>query len=266
MDSFWLVVSFAYGLIIGSFLNVCIYRIPKGASLMSPPSSCPSCGAIVRPSDNVPIFSFLRLRGRCRECGAPISWRYPAVELLTGLAFLAMYAKFGLTARTLAGLFLVSILIVVSFIDFDTKKIPNAIIFPAIGAGVFLALIGLAGFQALPLLAEGAAQPVVGFVAGGGSLLAVALIAPLVFKKDALGGGDIKLAAFIGFFLGGYVLMALFFSFLFGAIAGMILIARGALSRGDAIPFGPYIAAGALFTLFAGPQLWRLYLSFAGLG
>lgn len=265
MNPFWMVVSFVYGLVIGSFLNVCIYRIPKGVSLLYPPSSCPICGAKVRPADNFPLLSFIRLRGRCRSCGAKISWRYPLVELLTGCAFLAIYVKFGLTWQALAGLLLACVLIVVSFIDFDTKKIPNVIIFPAIGVGAVLAFASLAGFQAVPLLAKGAAQPAIGFLAGGGSLLGVALLAPLFFKKDALGGGDIKFAAFIGFFLGGYVLMALFFSFVFGAVAGMILIARGALSRGDAIPFGPYIAAGAFLTLFMGPQLWRLYLSASGL-
>ncbi|MHB0975693.1 MAG: prepilin peptidase [Candidatus Aquicultorales bacterium] len=265
MDAFFYFIALALGLSVGSFLNVCIYRIPAGLSLTHPPSRCRGCEMPIKPADNIPVLSWLILKGRCRACAEPISWRYPAVEVLTGLMFLAMYAKFGLAPQAVVGAFFACILIVVSLIDLDTKLIPNKLIYPSIVLAAVLVIPGMLGLRALPLIGGDPIQPLIGFLAGGGSLLAIALGAPLIFKKDAMGGGDVKLAAFIGLFLGGYVLLALFFSFFIGALAGIALMAGGKVTRTSSIPFGPYIALGALLALFAGPQLWGLYLSASGL-
>ncbi|MCL4499107.1 MAG: prepilin peptidase [Chloroflexi bacterium] len=258
-------VAFLFGLAIGSFLNVCIYRIPAGLSLVHPPSRCPACETPVRPVDNVPLLSFLLLKGKCRSCGAPISWRYPAVEALTGVVFVLLYARFGMSINALAGIFFASVVIVVSFIDLDTERIPNKVILPAIAAGAALIVPDFVGYKILPLVGGGALHSIAGFFVGGGSLLIIALAAPLFFKKDAMGGGDIKLAAFIGLFLGVYSLLALFFSFLIGAIAGVFLLARGSRGRSDTIPFGPYLAIGAIIVTLGGPELWRFYLAASGL-
>lgn len=258
-------IALIVGLAIGSFLNVCICRIPAGLSVVHPPSKCPSCRTPIRPIDNIPVLSFLLLRGKCRSCGAPISWRYPVIEAMTGIAFVLVYYKYGLSASALAAAFFVSVLIVVSFIDLDAERIPNKIILPALAMGALVALPGFFGFEVVPLVGSGPLQPVIGFFAAGGSLLAIALIASLFFKKDAMGGGDVKLAAFAGLFLGGYAMVALFLSFLIGAIAGAIVLIFGIRKRGETIPFGPFIALGSIVAMAAGPQIWRAYLSAAGL-
>ncbi len=265
MDGGLYLVALAFGFAIGSFLNVCIYRIPARMSLAHPPSSCPRCKAPIKPVDNIPILSFILLGGKCRSCGASISWRYPLVEALTGLAFALIYGKYGLSASSVAAAFFVSVLIVVSFVDLDTERIPNKIILPSMAVGALLAIPGFFGYEIVPLVGRGPLQPAIGFLGAGGFLLAIALIAPVFFKKDAMGGGDVKLAAFAGLFLGGYAMVALFLSFLVGGIVGAIALMLGIRKKGETIPFGPFIALGSVAAMAVGPQIWNAYLRAAGL-
>ncbi|MDP2210797.1 MAG: prepilin peptidase [Candidatus Aquicultor sp.] len=266
MDLIYGFVFFIFGLIIGSFLNVCAYRIPRSESIAYPPSHCPSCGSDVRAIDNIPVLSYLLLSGRCRSCRERISPKYPVIELLTGLLWVASYYSLGLGMELPYALFFITTLILLSAIDFDTKTIPNKILLPAMALSVLLLLLYFAGLTTPPIVANmDATGAIIGFLAGGGFLYAVAMLAPLIFKKEAMGGGDIKLAAFMGLYLGGYVMLALFIGFFLGAVVGVILISRNKEGGQDMIPFGPFLAAGSIITLFFGPQMWHAYLSFSGL-
>ncbi len=245
---------FLLGLIIGSFLNVCIWRLPRGESIAYPGSHCPLCGAPIRWFDNIPLLSFLLLKGRCRSCGKRISPRYPLVELLTGSLFLATYWSFGLTPQTAIYLLLASSLITVGFIDLDKKIIPNLITLPGIVLGLALALF-------LPYLSLWSS--LLGAILGGGTLFLVGIFGRALFKKAAMGGGDIKLAAMIGAFFGWQqILLVLFLSFLLGAIIGTTIeFVKGTLSTRRQIPFGPYIALSGIIAIFFGQDLIKLYLS-----
>lgn len=266
MDLFYGVLFLIFGLMIGSFLNVCAYRIPRGESIAFPASHCPSCGSDVRAVDNIPLLSYVLLGGRCRSCQERISLKYPVIELITAVLWVVSYYTFGLGTVLLYTLFFITVLILLSAIDFDTKTIPNKILLPAMAVSVLLLLLDFIGLTTPPIIANmNTADAIIGFLAGGGSLYAVAMLAPLIFKKEAMGGGDIKLAAFMGLYLGGYVLLALFIGFFLGAVIGIILISRNKENRQDMIPFGPFLAAGSIITLFFGPQMWHSYLSFSGL-
>ncbi|MDI6815577.1 MAG: prepilin peptidase [Actinomycetota bacterium] len=266
MEPIYNFVFFIFGLIIGSFLNVCAYRIPRNESIAYPPSHCPACGSDVKAIDNIPVISYLLLRGRCRGCRENISLKYPAIELLTGVLWVASYYSFGLRMELPYALFFITTLILLSAIDLDTKTIPNKILLPAMALSVLLLLLYFAGLKTPPIVANmEATGAIIGFFAGGGFLYVVAMLAPLIFKKEAMGGGDIKLAAFMGLYLGGYVMLALFIGFFLGAVVGVILISKNRESGQEMIPFGPFLAAGSIITLFFGPQMWHAYLSFSGL-
>ncbi|MBE0447746.1 MAG: prepilin peptidase [Actinobacteria bacterium] len=266
MDYFITVIFFIFGSVLGSFLNVVAYRFPRGESVVFPPSHCPKCGERIKSLDNIPILSYLLLHGRCRGCGGKISLRYPLIELITGLLWAAAYSHFGLTLQLALGLFFITVLIVLSAIDYDTKTIPNKILLPSIAISLLFMLPYLLSIETIPVITGArATEAVIGSLAGGGFLYVVAILAPLIFKKEAMGGGDIKLAAFAGLYLGGYVMLALFIGFFMGAIAGIALIAKDKSRARDMIPFGPFISAGAILTVFFGPQLWSEYLSIAGL-
>lgn len=260
------IVFFILGLAIGSFLNVCACRIPKGEPIAYPPSHCPSCGNPIMPLDNIPILSYILLMGRCRSCGEKISLKYPIIELLTGLLWVGLYYHFGLSIQLVFGLFFATVLIVLSAIDYEVKLIPDRILLPAILASIAFLILYPLKIVSLPIIAG--IKPwwaVGGFFAGGGFLYLVAILAPLIFKKEAMGGGDIKLAAFMGLYLGGYVFIALFIGFFLGAVVGIILMATGKRSAKDMIPFGPFLASGAVITVFFGPQMLHAYLRIAGL-
>jgi leader peptidase (prepilin peptidase)/N-methyltransferase len=250
-------LAFVFGAIVGSFLNVCIWRLPLGESVVSPPSHCPACGTTIRARDNIPLLAYLWLRGRCRSCGARISLRYPAVELLTGLAAVLLLYHFG-PSPTLAayGLF-VGALIVITFIDVDHQIIPDVISLPGILLGVIFSALG----WAVPLL-----NSVVGVLLGGGLLYLVAVGYHAWTGREGMGGGDIKLLAMIGAFLGWRgVLVTLLLGSFSGAVIGIVLIvARGGDSRLP-IPFGPFLALGAACALFFGDALirWYLHIGFA---
>lgn len=242
-------IFFFLGLVIGSFLNVCIYRLPRGESVVITPSHCPACGSRIGARDLFPLLSYIWLKGRCRACGKPISPQYPLTELLTGLLFAAAYAHTGLTALLLKQLFLVAVLIVVSLIDLKYLIIPDRVIVFSLACGILLNLFA----GDLSLLSA-----VLGFSAAAAFLLVPALI-----YRGGMGGGDIKLAAVIGFFLGWpNGLLAVFLGCLLGAATGITLVLTGLKGRKDAIPFGPYLAAGTLPAMFFGDKWLAWYLGF----
>lgn len=254
------------GLLFGSFGNVVIHRVPAGDSVVHPPSACPRCGSAVRPYDNVPVLSWLVLRGRCRDCAEPISPRYPLVELAGGLLFAAVGYAFAAQDPpdwwALPGMFLfVWMLLVVFMIDLDTKRIPNALTYPLTPALAVL-LVAAALLNGDP----GRIVPVlVGGVAACAFLLLLAFINP-----RGMGMGDVKFAAFLGLGLGyvgwSAVVIGVFGAFLLGSIVSVALIATGVRSRKDAIPFGPFLSAGAFVGLLFGPAIGAAYLRASGLG
>lgn len=236
------------GLIIGSFLNVCICRIPQQMSVINPPSHCPDCGNRLKPLHLIPVISFLRYKGRCAYCGTKISWQYPLVEILTGLLYGLTVYRFGLTADTIVYLFLISLLIVISFIDLKLKIIPNGLIIIGLVVGLAINIM-----RPLTTFSGG----LVGFFSAGCLFLAIA-----VLSKGGMGGGDIKLAAMLGLWLGWQqAFLGFFLAFLSGAAVGIGLMATGQKSRKDAIPFGPFISLGALLSIFWGRQIIGWYMA-----
>jgi leader peptidase (prepilin peptidase)/N-methyltransferase len=243
----WIAVAALGGLLVGSFLNVVIARLPEGESLMHPGSRCPHCGHPVRPYDNVPVLSWLWLRGRCRDCGEPISARYPLVEALTGvLCALVVVAK-GADEDAWLGIALVLTLVPITFIDLDHRIIPNRIVGPS--AVVALVILALTDVDALP-------DHLIAAVAAGGFFLLAALAYP-----RGMGMGDVKLAALLGLYLGSSVAPALLAAMLSGTLVGGAIIARKGVAEGrkTAVPFGPFLALGALVGLFAGPEIVDWY-------
>jgi len=243
---------FILGLCVGSFMNVCIYRLPAGRSIVRPASCCPSCATPIRIYDNVPVLSYLWLRGKCRNCGARFSARYPLVELLGGLTALAAYLKFGLSLE--AGIYFLfcASLEVTTFIDIDHRIIPDRITLPGIPL-FFLA--------ALLVTRIGWVNAALGILIGGGSLLLIAWGYAAVTGKEGMGGGDIKLLAMIGALLGWIgVLFTIFVASLVGTLVGIVLMLRARKGMKMALPFGPYLSIGAIAYVFFGPELILLYL------
>jgi leader peptidase (prepilin peptidase)/N-methyltransferase len=249
---FVLVAAGLLGLIVGSYLNVVIHRLPEGISTVTPPSACPACGARIRAFDNLPVVSWILLGGRCRACRAPISLRYPLVEATTGLAFAGAVARFGATGRAAAAALLAALLVALAFIDLDHFLLPDKLTLPGIAAGL-----------AAQLLVPGGSlvRGVVGALVGAGLLLVVAGLWELVRGSEGMGLGDVKMIAMLGAFLGvAGVLVTLVVGTLGGAVAGLALVAS---RRGDfaaRLPFGVFLAIGGLVALFAGDQLVALYL------
>jgi len=244
----------ACGMIIGSFLNVCIYRIPLKLSIAKGRSFCPHCHSKIAWYDNLPVLSYLLLRARCRNCNGPISIIYPAVELLTGGLFALSFWKFGLSWQFLSSIVLISGLIVISFADLRHQIIPDVLSLPGILLGFTFSFF-VPGFSWLNSL--------LGVLLGGVFFYLLALSGQLLFKKESLGGGDIKLAAMLGAFLGWKKLVLVFFiSSLLGALVGIILIfsIKGFRSK-RIIPFGPFLALATLVALFVGDALLNLYIS-----
>jgi leader peptidase (prepilin peptidase)/N-methyltransferase len=240
------VLAAPFGLVIGSFLNVVAYRLPLRQSIAFPGSHCPSCEAPVKAYDNVPVLSWLLLRGRCRACGERISPRYPAVELLTALAFIAIVLVNGVDARLALELPFAAMLIAVSEIDLEHRIIPNKILLPA-------AIWGLAGGA---VLRTGDLPELLGAGAGAFTFL---LVAALIQPKG-MGMGDVKLAGVMGLYLGVSVVPAMLIGFLTGSIVGVAMFARyGMAARKMGVPFGPFLGFGAFAALLAGPALIHLY-------
>ncbi|GAB4295828.1 MAG: A24 family peptidase [Desulfuromonadia bacterium] len=251
----WIIVFFV-GASVGSFLNVCIYRIPAGRSVVSPPSSCPACGNRIRWHDNLPVLGWFLLRGRCRDCSAPISLRYPLVEALCGALTVALLLRFGISFTFLSFWTLTMSLVVVTFIDLDHQIIPDLITLPGIAAGFLSSFL-------LPWLSW--KSSLLGILLGGGVLLAIANAYELVTKKEGMGGGDVKLLAMMGAFLGWKSIpFILFASSLVGSLIGLILMRMTKSDGKLAIPFGPFLSLGALIYLFCGKEIITWYFSLFG--
>lgn len=246
---------FILGLIIGSFLNVCIYRIPRGFSIVRPPSSCPSCKSPVRIYDNIPVISYILLRGRCRSCSSAIPLRYPVVELLNAVLYVSIIWRFGSGWHTPVYFVFCSAMVVITFIDLEFQIIPDAITLSGIPLGLIAgSLILIDPFFRASML--GFNNSFTGLVSGGGLFYLIA-----VLSRGGMGGGDIKMMAMTGAFLGWKaVLLTTFSASLIGSIAGIILIVFKGKGRKTKIPFGPFLAAGALITLFFGQEILRFYL------
>ncbi len=244
---FGVTVAAAYGLVVGSFLNVVIHRLPRGGSLLRPPSHCPACGATVRWFDNVPVLSFLLLAGRCRACRAPISPRYPAVELLGGFAAVAALLRFGLTVAGVEAMLLLMLLVALAFIDLEHHLLPDLLTLPGIA-------LGLAGSLAGGLVP--ALDAAIGAAVGAAVPYAVIVVYRWLRGVEGMGLGDTKLLAMIGAFLGWRgALLTLGLAATAGAAVGIALIAAGRGRRDTELPFGTFLAGAAAVVLFAGPAL-----------
>jgi len=246
------------GLVVGSFLNVCIYRLPRHEWVYWPGSHCPSCGKPIAWYDNIPLLSYLLLLGRCRTCHVPISLRYPIVEAANAAGYLAIFWHFGLNGTSLlyAGLF--SALIVVTGTDLSHKIIPNSITYPGI-------VVGLLG--AVTVLPIGIVNSFLGIAVGGGLLWVLAWASPYLFGKEGMGGGDIKLLAMIGAFLGWKpALLTIMIGSLIGSAIGIGLMAARIIKRDEYIPFGPFLVAGAVLSLFFAQPLLDWYQGFFNAG
>lgn len=251
----WIVVLL--GLAVGSFLNVVIARLPEHRSLVRPRSSCPSCSAPIAWYDNVPVLSFVLLRGRCRACGARISWRYPAVELATGALFAAAYWRFDLGVDFALAVALLAALLAVTAIDLQHQIIPDAITIPG-------TLAGLAATVAAGRLSW--LDAVAGVLLGGGIFWLILTASLVLTGREGMGGGDVKLGAMLGAFLGWKVtLLAIFLAVVLGGALALVLLALRVTGRKEPIPFGPFLAAGGAVGLFWGERLVTWYLNgFAG--
>jgi len=246
------VFLFIFGAVTGSFLNVCIYRLPLEQSVISPRSRCMGCGVTIAWYDNIPIISWFLLRGRCRNCQTSFSIRYPLVELLTGVLALLLFLRFGLSIPFVIYFLLTAGLVVITFIDFDHQIIPDEISLPGIGLGF------LASFF---LPEPGWFASLLGIVAGWGSLALVFYIYLWLTGREGMGGGDAKLLAMLGAFLGiKAVPFIIFTSSLIGTVVGLTLMAVQRKDRYLAIPFGPYLAMGAVLYIFYGTWLINWYL------
>ena len=246
------VFVFIMGSIVGSFLNVCIYRLPRGESLVFPDSHCVHCNNRIHWFDNVPFFSYLALRGRCRFCRRPISPRYFLVELLTALLWLTFFVTFGLTPKFFMLGLLGSALIVSTFIDFEFQIIPDVITISGIFAGLIVAFSFPSALNAATRQAA-LLNSFLGVIAGGGSIYLIWVLGKMAFKKDAMGGGDVKLMAMIGAFLGWKLALLIFFiAPFFGAFVGIMLKMRHKI---DVIPYGPYISLATVIVIFWGNKI-----------
>ena len=241
------------GLCIGSFLNVCAYRLPLGQSVVHPRSRCTSCGRMLSWFDNLPVVSWVALRGRCRTCGKPVSWMYPAVEIVTALVFAITYLTYGLTLLSVVRVIFACALIVLFVTDLQHKILPNVITLPGI----------VIGFACSVFLPPGWVSSVIGILVGGGVLFAIAEAYYRVRGQEGLGMGDVKLLAMIGAFLGWkLVLLTLVFASFTGSLAGGMLIASGKGSMKYALPFGTFLAVGALLAATWGDPIADWYFGF----
>jgi leader peptidase (prepilin peptidase)/N-methyltransferase len=240
------VVAGVFGAVIGSFLNVVAHRVPAGESLVSPGSRCPECRTPVKPYDNVPVASWLVLRGRCRSCDAPISPRYPLVELITAVTFAAVVAARGFDDDLVLELPFVAALIALAAIDLDHKLLPNKIVYP------------LAAYGLIATLLVDRDDLVENLIAGAGAF--AFLLAAVIAYPRGMGMGDVKLAGAMGLYLGVSVIPALLTAFLSGSVVGVFILAReGAAGRKKAVPFGVFLALGGIVGVLAGPELIDVY-------
>ena len=248
----YIFLLFIIGLLIGSFLNVCIVRIPEGESISFPPSHCTNCGSRIKPYDLIPLLSYILLRGKCRVCGSGVSLQYPAVELLTGILFAALYFKYGLTFQLLKGAVFFCFLMVIGVIDLKTTDI----YFKVTLSGILMGLVFTASGYLIDPFQNGIWDYLLGGIAGGSA------IAVIILLTGGMGWGDAELCLLCGFYLGfPRTVVMLLFSFVIGAAIGLILVVTGRKSRKDMIPFGPFLAIGSVLSYFFGQELIQFYLT-----
>ncbi|WP_203472052.1 prepilin peptidase [Dissulfurispira thermophila] len=267
---------FILGLIVGSFLNVCIYRLPRNISIIRPSSSCPVCNTAIKPWDNIPILSYIFLKGKCRKCGERISIRYPMVELLNGILYWSVFDFFGLGWHLPFVLFFSSAMVVITFIDLDFQIIPDVITLPGIVIGIISASFLLPDpfslqhlyphkFQdflgtppsAFSLSVVGFRNSVAGLFLGGGLFYLIATL-----SRGGMGGGDIKLMAMVGAFMGWRaVFLTTFIGSLLGSLVGIFLMVFKGKGRKTKIPFGPFLSFGSIITLFFGGEILKWYFN-----
>lgn len=253
---------FILGLLIGSFLNVCIYRIPKEESIVSKPSHCYNCGTRLKVLDLIPVFSYLLLKGKCRYCNIGFSARYMFVEILSAISFLSIFLKYGISIEFFAFAFLISILIVVFFIDLDHMIIPNGLVITALIGGGLLFTYNI--YRPFEIFADRSpVNPILGMIVGSGTLLLIAILGSIIYKtEDAMGMGDVKIFAPIGIFLGWRMtIVALFVSVVLGGIVSIGLIIKNKKSKKEHIPFGPFIVVGTFITIMFGWDILNWYIS-----
>ena len=256
---------FLSGACVGSFLNVCIVRLPQEKSIVHPPSHCPTCKKNILWYDNIPLISFLLLKGRCRHCQAKISWRYFFVEFLTAILFVTFFMHFGLQKILVPYLFIIACFIVIIFVDFEHRIIPDEVSLGGLAAGLIFSFfipemhgvtLGQNGFLMSDLKSLGLS--LLGAFVGGGIIFIMAIIGDWIFKKESMGGGDIKLLAMIGAFLGwDMAILTFFIAPIFGAVFGIIEKIR---TKESTIAYGPFLVLGAIICLFWGDiiKLWLL--------
>lgn len=258
-------IAFIFGAIVGSFLNVCIARLPREESIVSPPSHCPQCKTPIPFYDNIPLISYIYLWGRCRFCGEKISLRYFVVELLTGTFAVALLSRFGLGFVFFVYFVLVAALVVITFVDLDVRIVPDVISLPGIGLGFLSSVVHYQWpIDRLSNLPSPTAS-LLGIIIGGGSLLLVAWTYYFFTGIEGMGGGDVKLLAMIGAFLGWpSVPVTLLVASLSGSVVGLVFMLRKGVDSKYALPFAPFLCLGALFHLFFGRSLVTIYYSFLG--
>ena len=245
------IIVLVFGLIIGSFLNVCIFRIPKGESISYPPSHCTSCGYNLKPKDLVPVFSYLFLKGRCRSCKEKISFRYPIIELINALSYVLIYMKFGFAIKSIFFCLLASLLIVISMIDFDTKEVYTATTLFGLILGLIYLVVSY--FYLNINYTDNILGGVVGFL----------IIFLIVKLTQGMGEGDYEIAGVCGLFLGVKgILVGLFIGIILGAIYGSVLLIRKSKTGKDEMAFGPFIALGSFISLIYGTKILEFYINF----
>jgi leader peptidase (prepilin peptidase) / N-methyltransferase len=255
-------VALALGAIVGSFLNVVIHRYPREESVVFPASHCPNCGASIRPWDNVPVLSYLWLRGRCRDCRETISARYPLVELANALFYLAIYQRTGPTPGFLAIAALVSMTIALIYIDLEIQILPDVIDIPGIAIGLLVGATHMGALYPHLLLSSTLLESLAGAAAGAGILLAISLAYRLIRKVEGMGLGDVKMMAMLGAVVGWEPLFPLLLvASVTGAIAGLLVAAKSSRGMMVAVPFGVFLGIAFLVVLFFGPTLWEWYLA-----
>ena len=272
-----LLIYAVFGLVIGSFLNVCIYRIPLGKSVVLPGSACPQCGTPIRPFDNIPVVSYLLLHGKCRSCGKPVSLQYPFVELLTAAAFTACAWKWGFAPPTFVNTILLSVVIILIFVDYRHRILPNVLTLPGIAAGILLSRWQALSYYSDPLSVKAASLiwpgnphtilpwtgSVIGAAIGGGLLLIVGIGYEKLRKRQGLGMGDVKMMAMVGAFTGWpMALLAIFAGSLLGTVVGIFLMIFRHSNLQTKLAFGVFLGIGTALSLFYGIPFLRWYLKF----
>jgi leader peptidase (prepilin peptidase)/N-methyltransferase len=242
-----------FGLCVGSFVNVVIARIPAGRSIVHPGSACLHCGTPIRWHDNIPVLSYILLGGHCRGCQATISWRYPFVELMCGALFAAAYLRFGPGSQLVAALVLLSTLVAITGIDVDHQIIPDVLSIPGIVLGLLMSFApGGIGWR----------DSLLGTLLGGGVFIVIIIASGIVLGQPGMGIGDVKLGAMLGAFLGWkLVLLSILLSVLIGGPLAATLLATGKKGRKDPLPFGPFLAVGAVISLFCGDAVLAWYFA-----